>query len=349
MVRLLLLSGLIALLAACNAERSQTTPNTAASPAEDCQTVQHRAGKTQVCGQPQRIVVLNPKMLDILLSLDVQPIGYAEVFSNLGKDFDQPSQQIPYVGDRITRPLTNLGISGEPSLEKLARLQPDLILGDITGNEDEYPQLSQIAPTLLFEYVGHDNWQEPLRAIASAVNRTEQAEAVIKTYQQQLETTRQALAPVVKKYPTVLMVASEQLTPPVELVTSVDFCGGLLEDLGFQLALPSQDEPKDITQTISIEVLPQLDADLIIVQGHNFTELSQIKTVNNFENGQLQAIKQAWSKNSIAQSLPASQENRVYFIPTYICRGLPSPIGSQLALEQLQTQLSSRSAAASPQ
>lgn len=61
----------------------------------DCQTVRHLGGETQICGQPQRIVVLNSKMLDIVLSLGVQPIGYAEIFSNRRGDFDQPSQQIP--------------------------------------------------------------------------------------------------------------------------------------------------------------------------------------------------------------------------------------------------------------
>ena len=55
---------------------------------------------------------------------------------------------------------------------------------------------------------------------------------------------------------------------------------------------------------------------------------------------QLQTIKQAWSTNTIAQSLRASKENRVYFIPTYLCRGVPAPIGTQLVLKQLQEQLS---------
>jgi iron complex transport system substrate-binding protein len=34
-------------------------------------------------------------MLDLVLSLNVQPVGYAEIFSNRQGDFDQPSQQIP--------------------------------------------------------------------------------------------------------------------------------------------------------------------------------------------------------------------------------------------------------------
>lgn len=112
-------------------------------------------------------------------------------------------------------------------------LKPDLILGDSRGNKEEYTQLSQIAPTLLFEYVGNNKWQEPLRTVAKVLQRTDRAEAAIKTYQQQIETTRQALAPVAKSHPTVLMVASEQLTSPVELATSVDFCGVYCRIWGF--------------------------------------------------------------------------------------------------------------------
>jgi iron complex transport system substrate-binding protein len=331
-LKLLLLGCALCATSACH----QTPSNQGNVSASNCQTVQHEVGETQVCDRPQRIVALNPKMLDILLSLDVQPVGYAEVFPIHRGEFDRPSQQIPYLGNRITQPIANLGASSEPSLEAIARLNPDLILGDSGQNENEYAQLSQIAPTLLFEYVGHDKWQEPLSAIAQVLGRERQAQAVIETHRQQVEATRQALAPVVKAYPKVLMLASEQLTQSLELVTSADFCGGLLEDLGFQLVSLSSDQPKSIIQPISVEILPQLDSNLIFVQGHDVAGFSQMGSAKNLENNQLQKIQQAWRSNTIAQSLSASQANRVYFIPTYICRAIPSPTGAQLALKQLQ-------------
>jgi iron complex transport system substrate-binding protein len=327
-------------LSACYGQSTKNLKNVNNLSSSDCQTVQHERGETQVCGQPQRIIALNPKMLDILLSLEVQPIGYAEIFADRGSNFDQPSQQIPYLGDRVTQPIANLGISGQPSLEAIARIRPDLILGDSWGNEEEYAQLSQIAPTLLFEYVGADKWQEPLRTIASLLNRAEQAEAVIEAYQQQLESTRQTLTPVVESYPNVLMIASEQLAQSVDLITTDDFCGKLLKDLGFQLVSLSTDIPKDITQSISVEVLPRLDTDLIIVQGHNMAGMSQIENVERFSEDQVKPIQQSWSNNPVAQSLTATKANRVYFVPTYLCRGVPSPTGAELILKQLQTELS---------
>ncbi|MCM2406276.1 ABC transporter substrate-binding protein [Anabaena sp. PCC 7938] len=339
-MRLLLLSCLV-LVSIIGCHHQPTNVSfTHRTPAGDCQTVRHLGGETKVCGQPQRIVVLNPKMLDILLSLDVQPIGYAEIFSNRRGDFDRPQEQIPYLGDRITQPIANLGMSSNPSLEAIIRLKPDLILGDIRGNQPQYGQLSQIAPTLLFDYVGNNKWQDSLQAIAQVLGRTHHAQKIIAEHDQQIAITRQILAPVVKAYPKVLMVSSEQLNSAINIVTPLDFCGGLLEDIGFKLTTLSISEPKNITQPISVEILPKLDADLIIVQGHNIVELSKIKNINNFAKTQLQSIKKSWHTNTLAQSLSASKKNRVYFIPTYICLGLPSPSGTQITLKTLQEQLS---------
>ncbi|MBD2299141.1 iron-siderophore ABC transporter substrate-binding protein [Nostoc sp. FACHB-190] len=338
-VRLLLLSCLmLVLVLGCHRQASDIS-SSHLTPRGDCQTVQHLGGETQICGQPKRIVVLNPKMLDIVLLLGVQPIGYAEIFSNRRGDFDRPQEQIPYLGDRITHPIANLGMSSKPSLETIIKLKPDLILGDIRGNQQQYSQLSQIAPTLLFDYVGGNKWQDSLQAIAQVLGRSNQAKKIIAAHRQQITKTRQALAPVVKTYPKVLMVSSEQLNSSINLVTPLDFCGGLLEDIGFKLAKVSNSTPTNITQPISVEILPQLNADLIIVQGHNIVELSNIKNTTSFTKTQLQSVQKSWQTNTLAQSLRASRNNRVYFIPTYICLGLPSPSGTQITLQSLQEQL----------
>lgn len=44
-------------------------------------------------------------------------------------------------------------------------------------------------------------------------------------------------------------------------------------------------------------------------------------------------------KNEIAQSLEASKEGRVYYIPAYMCLGLTGAIGTELYLNELKTQL----------
>ena len=134
-IKYLVLSLLIVtLMIACNSASNtrvsdgDVTPSVVQPLAADCRIVKHDLGKTELCGQPQKVAVLNAHSLDLLLSLDSQPAGYAAPLNPYrGEVFDNPTQQIPYLGDRIINQPVNLGSDSEPSLEKLALLKPDLI------------------------------------------------------------------------------------------------------------------------------------------------------------------------------------------------------------------------------
>jgi iron complex transport system substrate-binding protein len=304
-----------------------------------CQSIQHKLGKTQICNEPQKVVALNPKMLDILLSIDVQSIGFADAFSIHKGNYDNSRQQIPYLGSQISTQPTNLGTSSQPSLESIVKLKPDLILGDARGNNEDYKILSQIAPTLLFGYVGDDKWQDIIKDIAKIFGRTEKAQKVIENYQKQLTYTRKLLAPVVAIYPKILMLSSEQLNQNLRIANSNDFCGSIIEDLGFQLVSISNVKQQSINQEMSIEILPKLDADLIIIQAHNIGAFAQLSQAEGLESNQLEKLKQQWQTNALTQSLKASKKGRVYFVPTYLCLGLPGPIGAEIFLNELRQKL----------
>ncbi|NEQ29430.1 MAG: hypothetical protein F6K04_00200 [Leptolyngbya sp. SIO4C5] len=95
---------------------------------------------------------------------------------------------------------------------------------------------------------------------------------------------------------------------------------------------------------ISIETLPQMnEADSVIMLGSNFDPPKHITGDDQFETAQLADIKASWEESAIAQSLDASQAGRVYFIPAYLCLGLPGAIGTELYLEELQEKLLSSS------
>ena len=80
-LRLSLVAVLTALVvAACGNNPKVSNRDTApAKMNSSCQVVQHKLGETQICEQPQRIIALDPHVLDLMLSLGVQPAGYAEV------------------------------------------------------------------------------------------------------------------------------------------------------------------------------------------------------------------------------------------------------------------------------
>jgi len=132
-VILMLLS--IAMTSACASASSDRV----STPAKDCYRVTHVMGETCVPNQPKRVVVLSTTTLEYLIDLGVKPIG-----ATLSDQFSSHLQpELTGVED--------IGNVGEPSLEKIVALQPDLIIGD-DYYQTIYPQASQIAPTILYKF-----------------------------------------------------------------------------------------------------------------------------------------------------------------------------------------------------
>ena len=313
----------IFLIFACSTNKVENVGNTSAT-GSLCQIVKHDVGETKICGQPQKVVVIGPHMLDILLSLGMQPVGYAESEPFKGSQFDNPTKQIPYFGSRVTSKPANIGRRGEPSLEVLIKVKPDLILGENFGQE-YYAKLSQVAPTLLFKGSLKDEWQRSMGAIAKALGREEQAQQVIAEHKQKIATARAKLASVVAAHPRVLLLGSNDLKEYIQVRSDAEYSAGLLKDLGFQLVLPPGVETTTDGKQLSLEVLPQLNADTIIVETWN----------NGFPPYDLEKVKREWSQTPITQTMQASRENRVYFVDYHLWSNIRGPISTELILDEV--------------
>ena len=327
---------------ACSAVTSKQIANNPSTSSTDCQTIIHELGKTTICSKPKKIVALGPNILELLLALEVQPIGYGDYFPLPYSKFDKPQQQIPFLGKRLTNQPINVGTADEPSLETIAKLQPDLIIGNANANGNEYALLSQIAPTVLFDYTTDDKWKQQLQKTAAALGQKNQAETIIADQEQLLNQVRTALQPIANTYPKMLMLGSNQLNKNLQIdpYNHSSSCSSLVEDLGFELVFPpNSNKQTQAGGNTSIEILLQLDADLIIVQAWN-SDFSNLG--NNLVEHQLQPVKKQWKENAIAQSMNASKQGRVYFTSAYLCRALPGPIGAKIFLEELQQKLLSQ-------
>ncbi|CAM3830445.1 ABC transporter substrate-binding protein [Tsukamurella ocularis] len=134
-----------------------------AAPTET-RTVAHAMGETQVPTNPQRIVVIDSPHTDALVALGIKPVGAAVAAANDG---------FPgYLRDKLDG-TANVGLISGPSLEEIATLKPDLIIGSKVRHEKLYPQLSAIAPTVYSVDTG-TNWKEQANITALAVNRSQQ-------------------------------------------------------------------------------------------------------------------------------------------------------------------------------
>jgi len=308
----------------------EQSPESAIAPTQaDCRSVDHDAGETKICQQPKRVVALSMHMLDLLLALDQQPIGYTPVNLVLTERFYQPKQQIPYLGNYVTTQPVNVGSRSEPSLETLVILNPDLILGETGFHQKIYPQLSQISPTLLFGGALQNQWQQSLQAIAKALHCPRKADRVIVTHRQHIASSRMALAEVISSLPLCLLLGTGDLQQPIQLRTGGDYAGGLLQDVGFTLVTPSKTRSTAGEITISLEIIPQLAPNLVIVQAWNTDEIDS----------PLETVRRQWQQSPILQSMEASQTGRVYFVDYQLWSISRGPVAAELVLQQLEALL----------
>ncbi|MEM7594047.1 MAG: ABC transporter substrate-binding protein, partial [Cyanobacteria bacterium P01_A01_bin.83] len=232
-IRFLVLSVFVGIaIASCQSPANRQPAS--ASDQADCRTIEHEAGETEVCGQPQRIVVLGPYVLEPLLALNMQPVAYGDHVAFHQGDYNNPDEQIPYLGSMITQPIANVGSASEPSIEAIAKVQPDLIIG-LEENIKQYDNLSQIAPSILLDRLDQSEPENNLKAIAQAVNRPQQAEQLLAETEQRITAAREAFAPLVASKPKLLLLSSSQL----QEINLGNFhhgsCSSLIEELGFQL------------------------------------------------------------------------------------------------------------------
>ena len=125
-----------------------------------CRVIQHKLGEACIPAQPQRVVALDPRyILDHLLSLEINPIGYAAY---------PEGEKVYLVGisPEDVEDAEYVGSASQPSLEKIALLKPDLIL---TLNDQAYRQLLAIAPTVVIDY-------DEIKLSFKAIVRTEKRE-----------------------------------------------------------------------------------------------------------------------------------------------------------------------------
>lgn len=324
-----LLVTLIALLvSACGGNGAQNTVSNnrpaAPSPATNCQVIQHDLGQTKICGHPQRVVALDPHALDLLLSLGVQPVGYAEHrYALVGSpQSGKPMAEIKYLGDRITSNPVYVGTLQTPSLEAILRLNPELILGQIT-DESLYANLSRVAP-VLFPFKGEpslNQWQQSLPTLGKVFGREQRARQVIEQHTQRVATAKAELEPIARDSNVLLLEISG--LDAIEVFTDGTFPGALLKELGFQLVIPEQRllGATDV-MNLSLETLPQLNADRIIVMASGGSGVEK--------------IKQEWGQNPILRSLPASRAGHVYFVDYQLWSRITGPIAAELIIDQVR-------------
>mgnify|MGYP001809941652 CR=1 FL=1 len=154
---------------------AMTCPGAAAGPTPaGCAgrvVARHVAG-SPVCvpAAPQRIVTLDPWLtLGTLQELGAPFVGAPLI-----------GIQEPHVRAALEPEVVDVGHPLQPSLERLAGLNPDLILGSSYLHAQTHEGLSRIAPTLLIDPI---DWKEHFRLIAELTGHAQRAAEIIRSYE----------------------------------------------------------------------------------------------------------------------------------------------------------------------
>ena len=130
---------------------SKTVPSKTGSPSLETSgsetfpiTVEHAFGVTVVPAEPQRVVTVGVTEHDTVLALGVTPVGVTDWYG------DQPFATWPWAQDELGGAEPEVLSSADGlQYERIAALEPDLIIGTNAGLDDAmYEQLSAIAPTI---------------------------------------------------------------------------------------------------------------------------------------------------------------------------------------------------------
>ena len=173
----------IILLAACvpptvpaGAPAAQTQTDSSAFPV----TLDHKYGSTTITAMPERIVTVGLTDQDALLALGIVPVGTTEWFGGYpGSIWPWAQDELAALGGALPE-----AVGGESiNIEKIAALQPDLILALYSGlKQEEYDLLTQIAPTVAqpVDYVDYGiPWQELTLTVGKAVGQADAAQALV--------------------------------------------------------------------------------------------------------------------------------------------------------------------------
>ena len=248
-------------------------------------TIVHDFGTTELKKAPKRIVILDNLYGEILDPLDITPVGAttgqadSQEFSTLFKKQYKDAKVV------------SVGWQGNPDLDKIAELKPDLIL--MTGEqEDLYDELSEIAPTVGYQINTDENWDyhETSLKVAEIFDKRDE----MKKDLDRVDAREAVFAENVKaKFGNQKLMYLRVTDNDIRYYAYGHF-GYLYDTYHFNRA--ETFNPDDMFQVIDPDKLKDINPDLLIVQADS-QELLENKLKNN----------PVWS------SLKAVQNNKVIY------------------------------------
>lgn len=285
------------------ATRSQTPPATTATAQPEMVTVTHVKGEIAIPKHPQRVIVFDMAMLDILDALEVPILGVPQTSAAL------PDELAKYRG----APYINAGTLFEPNFEAINAAQPDLIIGGSRAR-DAYNELNAIAPTLDLSLDTQHflaSLEERVRLLAKIFDKVPQAEQLLDRLHQSIAVTSEQA----KKSGTalVIMVVGNKMST----YGPGSRFGFIFDVLGFESATKAFQSTGTHGDAITNELLLQANPDWLFV-------IDRDRAIGNSQDF---SVSQTTLDNELVHKTKAYQNQHVVFLDSpalYISGGVAS-------------------------
>lgn len=241
------------LLAACGTTETPVDEGKKAS-SETITLTDATGAEVELDGPAKKVVGTEWNVVEHLISLGVDPVGVADIKGYKTWDSAVPLKNEP----------KDIGARGEPSMETIAALKPDLIVATTDLQEGAVKQLREVAPVLTVKSADAADpvgrMLENVDLIAEATGTTERAETLKKDFETTLTEGRKALADAGLDGAEIAFadgyVTSNQVS--VRAYTSGSLIGGINERLGLKNAWKQEGDAAYGLATTDVEGLTGL-------------------------------------------------------------------------------------------
>ncbi|MEZ9903123.1 siderophore ABC transporter substrate-binding protein [Vibrio breoganii] len=250
--------------------------------------ITHTMGTIEINQTPKRVVVLGHGSLDILDELAVKPVGVVKPLL--------PHFISQYAGNEYE----TVGSLKEPNFESIYMLKPDIIIAE--GRQAAmYKELSQIAPTYLFQIDNKDYWkttQHHWRVLGDIFDKQNIAESLIKNTDERMQNVH-----ILASKENLRTLAVMNNGNNLAMYGEQSRFSIIFEDFGFKSASAPSTKPTDPHgNLISFEYIAQAKPDAMII-------LDREQAIGT-SNGRAQAL----FDNALVHSTPAYKHEKMVFM-----------------------------------
>jgi iron complex transport system substrate-binding protein len=256
------------------------------------QTFRDAVGEKEIPVSPRRVVTMDAYFtLQAAVEFGAPVVG--SVTANIG---GLPWPEVLTAGE--TEDIEQVGAAGEPNLESIAALEPDLIIAAFYEEDPVHERLAEIAPTVLLPSPLESGWKEYLLSVADACRVTRRAEEVFGEYDRRVEEISPRLRDVTLSHLALgngyyeTYVQGPKAYAPFKI----------LEEVGVKRPPFEVVENDEIDKELSLETITRLEGDVLFLNVLGYTEDTEV------EERQYEELR----RNPLWQRLPAVRNDEVH-------------------------------------